>query len=340
MDVLRRHAGVLALFALIQFAEPENKSAMAERWEWDGKVLGCDLKTAFAKQQPLVAVTASGCIPYWSELPALDMLGLNDYYLPRHRPDDMGEGSLGHELGDEEYVLNCKPDIIVFNLGYDLPKFPWVPRLMKMEEFRELYAPSSAAHQPPAGRKRFYGFENTAIKSASDGTPTEITIPGFLFNANPDTIAFFREGGELVAPCRPATPPPSIFAPMFLSGNGRRRSTDQHPEQVHVQIQRPGNRVAVVLTSRQQNARGSNRGRLSQSSSRGQFPIAEAIVGAKGFRWSCCGDSRRPDGLAAKMVRASPPTANARWSSWSARGENFQFQAPCRLGRGWLEEIG
>ena len=45
-----------------------------------------------------------GTLAYWSELPALDMLGLNDRYLATHPPADFGQGGLGHELGDADYV--------------------------------------------------------------------------------------------------------------------------------------------------------------------------------------------------------------------------------------------
>lgn len=66
------------LYLGIQFTNTANKRAIFERWEWDGKVIALLLKKAFSEQQPLLAIEAAGCLPYWSELPALDMLGLND----------------------------------------------------------------------------------------------------------------------------------------------------------------------------------------------------------------------------------------------------------------------
>ena len=123
-----------ALFVLVQFVHPDGKEVIAERWEWDGKLLGLALKKAFAKQQPLVAVTASGCIPYWSELPALDLLGINDYYLPRHPPADMGAGIIGHELGDgrlraaEKAGYHClqrrRQVRLAFRSGFELSRTP------------------------------------------------------------------------------------------------------------------------------------------------------------------------------------------------------------------------
>jgi hypothetical protein len=49
-----------------------------EIWEWRGKVLGEALASAFAAEQPRLAVDASGALPFFSRLPALDMLGLCD----------------------------------------------------------------------------------------------------------------------------------------------------------------------------------------------------------------------------------------------------------------------
>src|ERR1044071_3689494 len=111
------------VYGKIQFRNPENQRGKTELWEWDGQVLGLFLKKAFGPQQPLVAVTAAGCIPYWSELPSLDMLGLTDYYLPRHPPSDLGQGYLAHELGDGKYVMEQKPDIITFHAGVRKPVF-------------------------------------------------------------------------------------------------------------------------------------------------------------------------------------------------------------------------
>src|SRR6185436_9681491 len=100
---------LLCVFLILQNRDSENLRAISERWEWDGKVIGTLLKKTFGPSQPLMAIDPAGCLPYWSELPALDMLGLNDYYLPRHPPANLGEGPIGHELGDGKYVLDRRP---------------------------------------------------------------------------------------------------------------------------------------------------------------------------------------------------------------------------------------
>jgi hypothetical protein len=105
-------AALLSWFTMLQRRDPENLRAVSERWEWDGEVLGRALKRAFPLR-PLLAVDPAGCVPYWSELPAIDMLGLNDDYLPRHKPPGFGQGRIGHELGDGNYVLRRAPDLVL-----------------------------------------------------------------------------------------------------------------------------------------------------------------------------------------------------------------------------------
>ena len=52
-----------------------------------GRLLGA----AFEREQPLLAATAAGALPFFSRLPALDMLGLNDRFLARNPPPNLGQ---------------------------------------------------------------------------------------------------------------------------------------------------------------------------------------------------------------------------------------------------------
>ena len=102
-----------------------------------GRLLG----TAFAAEQPLLAVDAAGSVPYFSRLPALDMLGLSDRYLAHHRPADFGSGVLGHELGDGAYVLSREPDLVLFCHPVDAsrsPAFAAAPRWRAIRASRPL----------------------------------------------------------------------------------------------------------------------------------------------------------------------------------------------------------
>lgn len=106
--------GLLVIMTVRQSRDPENAHAHLERWEWDGAVIGGFLKQAFEDRQPLMAIEPAGCMPYFSHLPSLDMLGLNDRYLAHHPPLGMGTGLLAHELGNGDYVFSRHPDLVIF----------------------------------------------------------------------------------------------------------------------------------------------------------------------------------------------------------------------------------
>ncbi|HEX5043019.1 MAG TPA: hypothetical protein VFV75_08935 [Candidatus Polarisedimenticolaceae bacterium] len=75
-----------------------------------------------------VAVPAAGAIPYFSDLPCIDMYGLNDRHIA-HAPFPPGRGRL--MKWDNAYVLSRRPALIVINRGYfraDDPALPEVGR--------------------------------------------------------------------------------------------------------------------------------------------------------------------------------------------------------------------
>lgn len=82
----------------------------------EGETLGRWLARS-AAQGDTVATTASGAIPYFSGLPAIDVLGLNDpsvrYRPPRHR----GAWAPGHHRYDIERLLENAPEWIVWDFG-------------------------------------------------------------------------------------------------------------------------------------------------------------------------------------------------------------------------------
>jgi arabinofuranosyltransferase len=97
--------------------------ARGETWEQDGKVLGEALQRAFARAQPRLAVDAAGALPFWSRLPALDMLGLCDRTIATSPPPPflaavlaaIGKTSVpGHMRGNGRYVMDCAPDLVLF----------------------------------------------------------------------------------------------------------------------------------------------------------------------------------------------------------------------------------
>ena len=193
-------AGV-SLLALIPYSRAQSgdkwiRRAMTERWEWQGQEVALLLKSAFSSEQPRIAVTAAGSLPYWSELPALDMMGLSDYYLPRHRPADFGRGMVGHELGDGQYVLDQKPDVIIFDVGSSEPSWRTGDQLKKLPEFKARYLPVTVRTEPSKHRAVLF-IDRNSSRIGIRRSASSITIPGFLFTG-PDVVASLGKSGKLM----------------------------------------------------------------------------------------------------------------------------------------------
>src|SRR5574341_519150 len=61
----------------------------------------------------LIAVDAAGQVPYFAELPAVDMFGINDLYIGRLKVDTLGQGLPGHEKFDLGYVIRRAPTFVI-----------------------------------------------------------------------------------------------------------------------------------------------------------------------------------------------------------------------------------
>jgi hypothetical protein len=119
-------AGALAFAALglwLSRTDPRSSEIRGETWEWSGKVVGAALARAFPGERPLLAVDAAGAVPFYSRLPALDMLGLCDRTVARtpyrewlHDVRARGEVQLppGHLRGNGAYVMERRPDLMMF----------------------------------------------------------------------------------------------------------------------------------------------------------------------------------------------------------------------------------
>jgi arabinofuranosyltransferase len=82
----------------------------------EGEVVGRWLKRTAAPGDTL-AVTASGAIPYFSGLPTLDVLGLNDPRVRRLPPRHRGAWAPGHHRYDIDRLLAEAPVWIVWDFG-------------------------------------------------------------------------------------------------------------------------------------------------------------------------------------------------------------------------------
>jgi hypothetical protein len=113
------------LLAMEASHDPHTADARTETWEWQGEVLGRALGRAYGPRRPLLACDAAGAVPYFSALPCLDMLGLNDRtiatrpsleYVPKDMPLPPG-----HALGNGSYVMDRRPDLMLFGRPPCLP---------------------------------------------------------------------------------------------------------------------------------------------------------------------------------------------------------------------------
>lgn len=190
----------LEAFAKKAFPHDEEQPLrVGRRTIGDCLAVGQFLRNAFGAQQPLIAVNYAGCMPYASQLPSLDMLGLNDFHIARHRPPDMAPGIPGHELGDGVYVLSRKPDLIALCVpatGWAEPCFrgelemvakPDFPRYYRLVFFRTGTVEATLWTRIEDGR---LGIVRTA---------ESIHIPGFLLATRPGVRAILDHTGRMVA---------------------------------------------------------------------------------------------------------------------------------------------
>jgi hypothetical protein len=61
-----------------------------------------------------IALNPAGAVPYYSGLYAYDMLGLTNEHIAHVHVQEMGTGRAGHEKGDGRYILDQRPENILF----------------------------------------------------------------------------------------------------------------------------------------------------------------------------------------------------------------------------------
>ena len=70
-----------------------------------------------------IAVDAAGQVPYFSELPSIDMFGINDLHIGRMSVATLGEGTPGHEKMDVVYVITRQPKyVVIYGTLFDTVK--------------------------------------------------------------------------------------------------------------------------------------------------------------------------------------------------------------------------
>ena len=174
--------------------------ARQERWEWHGQVIGKLLESAFADKAPLLALDPAGAVPYFSGLPALDMLGLNDRFLATHPPEDFGQSfALGHELGNGPYVLGRKPDLVLFCLpaGGAQPCFRSGRELSQLDAFREGYVLAAFEGSVPRPARSLIWVRRDSERIGVSRSQGRIIVPGYLVEGS-DAVSRLDGAGKLV----------------------------------------------------------------------------------------------------------------------------------------------
>jgi hypothetical protein len=160
---------VLALLAVQAGAglatEQPYRAFVAHRTAVVGERVGAWLRERLSPHD-WIAVNTAGAVPYFSRLPAIDMLGLTDAQIA-HRPIYIvSEGWAGHRRGWGEYVLSRRPRVILWynSAGLAEPHYLSDHELADSALFRFFYTlhatalPPASDSEPDAVLQRFLGF--------------------------------------------------------------------------------------------------------------------------------------------------------------------------------------
>lgn len=191
---------VVAPLAWLQSTDASLRMTRHSPLGFEGLEVGAGLRQAFGAQAPLLAVEAAGGVPYASGFPALDMLGLCDRHIARHRPADFGEGAIGHELGDGAYVFARQPDLVIFSGagGVERPYYRSARELAALPTFTRDFAFVVLGIPGPlhiAGR--FY-VRRESPRLGLRRSPGRIEVPALLLAGSLATPAVYREGRGVV----------------------------------------------------------------------------------------------------------------------------------------------
>ena len=210
--------------------------AKRARWQWDGQAVGRMFGHAFVAERPLWAVTAAGCLPYFSDLPALDMLGLNDAHIARQPPDV--SMPLAHDHGDGRYVLDRAPDLVTFGLprgtrptfksGREMKHDPRFARDYQRVTFRTL-TPISVLTDTYVRKRGEIGLSGSLLDAADGPVVGELVVPAYLLHKVLGHPLADGSLGARIDPRRRAT----IELPEIPSGRYRARL---RPENARVDI--------------------------------------------------------------------------------------------------------
>lgn len=192
---------LLLVFIYFQSKHPEMQRAKKERWEWNHKVIGLLLKDAFGDKNARLAINAAGALPYYSQLPTIDMLGINDRFIAQAPEPDVGDSWLAHDHGSGSYVLSLRPDLVYMSppWGTQPARYSSELQMLNRPEFHRRY------------RKIYFQTEREPITKASiwvrrsEGAVgiqyfrDRLEIPGYLLATQPENRARLYKQESLAA---------------------------------------------------------------------------------------------------------------------------------------------
>jgi hypothetical protein len=180
-----------AAIGLVRFGDD-----WAQRIEPVGKLL----KVAFGPHQPLLATCAAGALPYWSELPALDPLGLTNAHIARQRLRPNQQSMHGHEAGDTAYVVAQRPDIFLFCAprGGAEACLPQEEELLAHPAVQADYVVRWVEGHDPMPSRSGPLFSLTSERIGIQRSEAEVLLPGWLFADDPAHPARLDAAGRLV----------------------------------------------------------------------------------------------------------------------------------------------
>jgi hypothetical protein len=197
-----RRGAAAALLMLTALVSTSDALSDQEHWELEGKSLGLFLHQAFGAQQALLSSDAAGVVPFYAELPVLDPLGLNDYHIAHEASRVRGHGWVGHELGDGKYILDKKPDLLLFSsFEDDRPGFPADEQIVSDPRFAQYYQEVRFdTPEPHAIRAMLYIRRIDGRLGIEEGG-TKIIVPGYLAKADAANSVHLVDGkAALVIP--------------------------------------------------------------------------------------------------------------------------------------------
>ncbi len=197
-------AALVLCVASVALSRQYAQGALLERWEFQARSLGLFFNSAFGQKHPLLVSDAAGALPYYSEMEAIDPLGLTDSHIAHHYSAARGNGYLGHELGDGKYVLDRKPDLVIFfpPVGSRLPLLPSDEEIYNDPRFSPLYQlVGFRVSGPPDVLSQVYVRREDGPLGIQ-AAPDLVTVPAYL--ATPEGTSFVsgsvQQGAVLVVP--------------------------------------------------------------------------------------------------------------------------------------------